>query len=40
MIYALAQYRHGQIGDAIVAHATTKDLLAAYVVVLGQWVFW
>ncbi len=40
MIYALAQYRHGQIGDAIVAHATTNGLLAAYVVIFGHWVFW
>jgi exosortase E/protease (VPEID-CTERM system) len=40
MVYALAQYRRGQLTDAIVAHATTNGLLAAYVVIFGHWVFW
>ena len=40
MIYAIAQYRRGEITDAIVAHATTNALLAAYVVFLGHWSFW
>ncbi|MBT8467490.1 MAG: exosortase E/protease, VPEID-CTERM system [Deltaproteobacteria bacterium] len=40
MIYAAAQYRRGEISDAIVAHATTNALLAAYVLVFGQWSFW
>ena len=40
MVYALAQYRRGQLADAIVAHATTNGLLAAYVVIFGHWVFW
>jgi len=40
MIYAAAQYRRGEISDAIIAHAVTNGLLAAYVVILGHWVFW
>ncbi|MGB5698056.1 MAG: exosortase E/protease, VPEID-CTERM system [Polyangiales bacterium] len=40
MIYAAAQYRRGQISDAIVAHAVTNGLLAAYVLVFGHWAFW
>jgi exosortase E/protease (VPEID-CTERM system) len=40
MIYAVAQYRRGQISDAIVAHAVTNGLLAAYVVIFGHWAFW
>jgi CAAX prenyl protease-like protein len=40
MIYAAAQYRRGQIPDAIVAHAVTNGLLAAYVLVFGHWAFW
>jgi exosortase E/protease (VPEID-CTERM system) len=40
MVYAGAQYRRGEITDAIVAHATTNGLLAAYVVIFGHWAFW
>jgi exosortase E/protease (VPEID-CTERM system) len=40
MIYAAAQYRRGEISDAIVAHAVTNSLLAAYVVIFGHWAFW
>jgi exosortase E/protease (VPEID-CTERM system) len=40
MIYAAAQYRRGQIPDAIVAHAVTNGLLAAYVLIFGHWAFW
>lgn len=40
MIYAAAQYRRGEISDAIVAHAVTNGLLAAYVVIFGHWAFW
>ena len=40
MIYAAAQYRRGRISDAIVAHAVTNALLAAYVVILGHWALW
>ena len=40
MIYAAAQYRRGEISDAIVAHMVTNALLAAYVVIFGHWAFW
>jgi CAAX prenyl protease-like protein len=40
MIYAAAQYRRGEISDAITCHAVTNGLLAAYVVVFGHWAFW
>lgn len=40
MIYAGAQYWRGQIPDAIVAHAVTNGLLAAYVLIFGHWAFW
>ena len=40
MIYAAAQYRRGQTSDAIVAHAVTNALLAAYVVIFGHWASW
>ena len=40
MIYAAAQYRRGEISDAIIAHAVTNGLLAAYVVIFGHWAFW
>ena len=40
MIYAVAQYRRGHISDAIVAHAVTNALLAAYVLIFGHWAFW
>jgi len=40
MIYAAAQYRRGEISDAIVSHAVTNGLLAVYVLVFGQWAFW
>jgi CAAX prenyl protease-like protein len=40
MVYAGAQYRRGEIADAIVAHTVTNALLAAYVVIFGHWGFW
>jgi exosortase E/protease (VPEID-CTERM system) len=40
MIYAAAQYRRGKISDAIVAHAVTNTLVAAYVLIFGHWAFW
>ena len=40
MIYAAAQFRRGEISDAIVAHAVTNGLLAAYVLIFGHWTFW
>jgi len=39
-VYAAAQYRRGEISDAIVAHMVTNALLAAYVVIFGHWAFW
>jgi exosortase E/protease (VPEID-CTERM system) len=38
--YALAARRRGCLGDAIVAHATTNALLAAYVLSFQQWQLW
>jgi CAAX prenyl protease-like protein len=40
MIYAAAQYRRGEVSDAIVAHAVTNGLLAVWVLAFGQWSFW
>ncbi len=40
MFYAAAQFRRGEISDAIVAHAVTNGLLAAYVLIFGHWTFW
>jgi exosortase E/protease (VPEID-CTERM system) len=38
--YALVLYRRGEISDAIVAHATTNALLAAWVLATGAWSLW
>ena len=40
MLYALALYRRGKLGDAVVAHATTNAMLAAYVLMTGSWTLW
>ena len=40
MAYALAARRRGNLGDAVVAHATTNALLAAYVLTTGAWSLW
>lgn len=40
MAYALAVYRRGQLGDAIVAHATTNALIATWVIAGGNWSLW
>src|SRR5262249_2033474 len=40
MLYALAVYRRGQLADAVLAHATTNALLAAYVLATGSWGLW
>jgi exosortase E/protease (VPEID-CTERM system) len=40
MLYALALYRRGQLGDAVLAHGTTNALLAAYVLAKGTWALW
>lgn len=39
-IYALALYRKGAVSDAILAHATTNALIAAYVLSTGTWSLW
>ncbi len=40
MFYAWALYRRGRVGDAILAHATTNALIAADVLILGNWNLW
>jgi CAAX prenyl protease-like protein len=40
MLYTLALYRRGRLADAIVAHATTNALIAACVIIGGQWSQW
>lgn len=40
LIYAVAFLRRGRIGDAVVAHATTNALLAAWVLIGGKWDLW
>jgi exosortase E/protease (VPEID-CTERM system) len=37
LLYAAVLIHRGRIGDAVVAHATTNGLLAASVLVTGQW---
>jgi hypothetical protein len=32
--------RRGDLGDAVLAHATTNALLAAYVLATGNWALW
>jgi membrane protease YdiL (CAAX protease family) len=39
-IYALALYRRGNLGDAILAHATTNALVALGVFTTGAWWLW
>ena len=38
--YALAFYRRGKLGDAIVAHMTTNGLIALLVLITGAWSLW
>ena len=38
--YAWALIRRGRIGEAVIAHATTNALLAAYVLVFQKWHLW
>lgn len=38
--FALALYRRGQLGDAIVAHMTSNALVAVAVLGAGQWELW
>jgi exosortase E/protease (VPEID-CTERM system) len=40
MLFALALYRTRSLGDAVLAHATTNALIAAYVFVTGRWSAW
>ena len=40
MLYAYANYRRGQIGDAVIAHITTNALIAIIVLVQGRWALW
>jgi exosortase E/protease (VPEID-CTERM system) len=40
MVFGLLVVRRGQIGDAVVAHATSNALLAASVLGWGQWQLW
>jgi exosortase E/protease (VPEID-CTERM system) len=40
MAYALALYRRGQIGDAVIAHMTTNALIAIFVLTQAKWSLW
>lgn len=40
LIFAIVWKRRGSIGDAVVAHASANALLAAYVLLYGQWHLW
>jgi exosortase E/protease (VPEID-CTERM system) len=40
MLYALALTRRGRLSDAVLAHAMTNALLAAYVLTTGAWSLW
>lgn len=40
MIYAYAMIRRGRLADAIAAHSFTNLLLAAWVLITGNWQFW
>jgi exosortase E/protease (VPEID-CTERM system) len=40
MAYALAYYRRGKLGDAVVAHMTTNGMIALFVLITGAWSLW
>ncbi len=40
LLYAIAYLRRGRIGDAVIAHATTNGLLAAWVLMGARWYLW
>lgn len=40
LLFALAYYRRGRLGDAVLAHAVTNGLIAAYVLATGSWSLW
>jgi CAAX prenyl protease-like protein len=39
-VYALVLLRRGELSDAVLAHGTTNALLAAYVLISGNWGMW
>ncbi|HVY91185.1 MAG TPA: CAAX prenyl protease-related protein, partial [Bryobacteraceae bacterium] len=40
LCYAWAMIRRARIGEAVIAHATTNALLAAYVLMFQKWHLW
>ena len=38
--FAIALYRRGKVGDALIAHITSNALIAIAVVAGGYWGFW
>ncbi len=40
IVYAVVFLLRGRIGDAVVAHATTNALLAAWILTRGAWYLW
>ncbi|QDV38412.1 exosortase E/protease, VPEID-CTERM system [Tautonia plasticadhaerens] len=40
MLFGLALYRRQKLFDAVIAHATTNALIAAYVLATGDWALW
>lgn len=39
-VFTLAQRRRGQLGDAVLAHATSNGLLTVYALATGNWSSW
>jgi exosortase E/protease (VPEID-CTERM system) len=40
VLFALAMYRRGSLGDAVQAHAIANGLIALYVLTTGRWSVW
>jgi hypothetical protein len=40
MLFAIALYRKGSIGEAVQAHATANGLIVLYVFWTGRWFMW
>jgi len=40
ILFGLAMIRRGRLGDAVVAHATSNALLAAYILMYHKWHLW
>ena len=40
LLYALAMRQRGRVADAVLAHAVTNGLIAAYVLATGTWSLW